>query len=902
MADEFVNLVDPQSGQVGSVPAEQLQDALSQGYAQASPDQVAQGHLQAKYGTGEQAAKAALEGIASGATLGLSTGLERMAGVNPADISARRAANPGYNAIGQGLGLGLSAASTLGAAPALQAAGEAIAPITEATGMAGRIGSALTRGAVENALYQSGDEVSKMLASDPEQTASTAAANVGLSGLIGGGLGAGLGSVSELWHAANGAKTAGALNALAQHAGGEDLLHPQVGDALSGLGIDIPPEVRANLASDPAIAGMAKQLEQSDTSAAGRGFQETLKGFKDELGKKLIGVFGHTPESAEGLSDLSKYESGKNIGNNLADEFDAKAKPLSDQYDKLRNQFAGVEVHPQVITKAADDIAALASKEGWAISPSSDIMGEVQRVLKELPNVKTLNELGDYVKAVGSNMQADPLNGPLMRAGGMIKGVLRDAESDIIGTQLADRAPEALAQYEALRPAYQAVSELKDSIDARLHTNASTGGFSKAVREMASESPEKLLQRLSGSSDADILAQLNTHFPETAQALREYHGNAALSNAMKAAKGNDLINSAALLRQVDRMSPEMRQFVLPQGAADTVKGIDTILSQFNSIPHNFSNTARTLDKLTKGVPGTAASMALLLSGHGGAAFVAKAFGNLFTHEVPDAVRLGALKYLGSNQQMSTRGFAGMVNFISQTMRGETALNKGVKAVFDLSTKVLPTTELTPKEHAKIAKLVDTLPPDQLAQIGGQTGHYLPDHAASIGNVAGTVLQTLSAAKPALIKRAPWDPEPVPTPQQTAMYQKAMTFAEKPLSVLTHMVQGSLSSSDVQMFKAMYPGIYSRLSDKLLTSLTDKASDGETIPYKLRISLATFLQQPLDSSMTPQAFAANQATFQAAQPTPPQQQAKPSKAGMNKIKDSQMALTPSQASAAKKQTA
>lgn len=921
MPNDFINVVDPDTGQIGSIPAAQAQAAASQGYVPASDAQVQQAKLQDTYGTGVQATIAELEGAASGATLGLSTALERAAGVSPQDIAARRIANPGWHALGQGLGLGLSTAASLGAAPALSAAGEAAGLGAEAligTGAAGRIGSALTRGAVENAMFQSGDEVSKMLASDPEQSASTAAANIGLSGLIGGGLGAGLGGVSELWSATHGGATTGVLNALTNHLGGADVVAPDIQDALGKLGIEVPPEIRANLAADPEIAGMAKQLEQTDTSRAGRDFQDTLKNFKRGIGERLAGMFGKTPDEVGALSELSKAEAGKNIGGKLADEFEAKAGPLSAEYDNLRNRFNGVKLRQTVpglpaegdfpgspaipghVAEMADSIAQLAQREGWAISPSSDIMREVNRVITELPNVKTLNELGDYIKAVGNNMQSDPLNGPLNRAGGLIKSVLRDTEGRIIQENLAEQAPELLANYDRLTPAYKAVSEIKDAVDARLHTRASTAGFASAVRDMASESPEKLLQRISGTNDADMLSTLEQHFPATARALKDYHINNTLKAAAQAAKGEDVINTAALLRQMERMSPEMRHFVLPEGGAQTLAAADAVLSQFNSLPHNFSNTARTLHKLTGGLPGSAAAIATLLTGHGiGAAFAAKTLGGAFAREAPDALRLALLKFLGSSEPISANGFAGMVNYVSRVLKGEAAINRGVKAVFDISSKTLPTLAVDQRDVDRVNKLVEELPPEQLTRLGGYSGHYLPDHAAAIGNITGTVLQALSAAKPALVRQAPLDPEPEPTPQQMAVYHRAISMAEQPLAILHTVAQGAISQQDVQMFSSMYPGLYQRLSAKLLSQLTDVASEGEAIPYKLRMGLATFLQQPLDSSMFPQAIAANQAAL-APPPAPPQQAVRPSKTGMNKIKESQMAMLPSQAAAAKKQ--
>ena len=49
------------------------------------------------------------------------------------------------------------------------------------------------RGATETALLGAGNEVSKLITEDPGQSVDSAISDIGLSGLIGGGLGAGFG-------------------------------------------------------------------------------------------------------------------------------------------------------------------------------------------------------------------------------------------------------------------------------------------------------------------------------------------------------------------------------------------------------------------------------------------------------------------------------------------------------------------------------------------------------------------------------------------------------------------------------------------------------------------------------------------------------------------------------------
>lgn len=184
---------------------------------------------ESKYGTPSEMAKTLAEGAASSATFGASTGLERMAGVEPEAILGRRAANPITHAVGQIAGLiapaavealtgGAATPELIAARTVGQAAESALSKYSaqgvinkvatkaaEKLGAEGVTGEAV-KGLVSNAIFQGGDEISKMLSSDPHQSVQTAAMDVGLAGLLGGGLGAGMAGTHALWESTAGKK------------------------------------------------------------------------------------------------------------------------------------------------------------------------------------------------------------------------------------------------------------------------------------------------------------------------------------------------------------------------------------------------------------------------------------------------------------------------------------------------------------------------------------------------------------------------------------------------------------------------------------------------------------------------------------------------------------------------
>ncbi len=167
-------------------------------------------------GSGMQGAIGFAEQVGKGALGPLSTMAEVAFGVPRKDIKAREdAAGTATKVAGQAAGLLGSMFIPGGQAKLLAGAGKALIPaLAHEAPMIAKIGTAAATAAVENALYQAGDEVSKKLLNDPEQTAGSALMNIGTAGLIGGALGGAIGSVHPLWEASVGKKADGFLKSL----------------------------------------------------------------------------------------------------------------------------------------------------------------------------------------------------------------------------------------------------------------------------------------------------------------------------------------------------------------------------------------------------------------------------------------------------------------------------------------------------------------------------------------------------------------------------------------------------------------------------------------------------------------------------------------------------------------
>lgn len=307
-----------------------------------------------QYGSVPQQIATGLEGAANAATFGLSAGIEKAMGIPDADVLARRQVNPNAYLAGQIAGLaatnlipgvgeandarmGLTVATMaedvakgtaaaeqaaqglkiarevaqnslnpFSAASIMSTAGKNVAGILglgkEGAGFLNQIGAHTVQGAVEMALLQGGDEISKAIINDPEQSVDTALSNIGMAaamGALGGGM---IGSVSPLLKAVSTSNIGQELANFIER--GNERLHnvdPITGfnDEMSNI-INDYDRVADGIYGDNGLKGQAiqqhipelndnmfKQYQEIANRVNGQ-IDTTLKG--DPLAKKLSGL------------------------------------------------------------------------------------------------------------------------------------------------------------------------------------------------------------------------------------------------------------------------------------------------------------------------------------------------------------------------------------------------------------------------------------------------------------------------------------------------------------------------------------------------------------------------------------------------------------------------------------
>lgn len=357
-----VNVYSPE-GELVSVDSNNLSKATSQGFTQATPDQVDEHFLQQKYGGVGGELKAAAEGAANAATFGGATAIEKMAGRTDEDILGTRKANPIAYGGGELLGLGASAVVPgLGEASAAKLLGEGGAAAAELLGLGGetaglmsKLGAKTVSEAAQMAAYQGGSEISKLIVNDPEQSAQSAISDIGMAALLGAGTGAAFGTVAPLWKAT-------------------------VGDKASQIAADFKGRFEFHLNNPDPAGAMAEELGKH---------QEAMEGIR----KEVYGVGGLKQEALQKLLPLeatpeiqrSTNEFISRIEGVAADMRGASESYSSSQVRALENVTQGVSDKLSPKIGAADFLSGVRPESGTSFDHFTELE-KVKRQLQDLAN------------------------------------------------------------------------------------------------------------------------------------------------------------------------------------------------------------------------------------------------------------------------------------------------------------------------------------------------------------------------------------------------------------------------------------------------------------------------------------------------------------------------------------
>lgn len=192
------------------------------------------------------------------------------------------------------------------------------------------------------------------------------------------------------------------------------------------------------------------------------------------------------------------------------------------------------------------------------------------------------------------------------------------------------------------------------------------------------------------------------------------------------------------------------------------------------------------------------------------------------------------------------------SFIDHSRRGKKAMHSHAASHFDPKHEhAVPGKD----EVSALKKYIGDVRtnPAALLETGGRLN--LMAHSSALAAKASTVVDYFEALRPKQPQPGPLDPKLPPSKIHEQNYDRQLGIAERPLSILGRVKDGTIQPADIQTMTTLYPDLYQSIQEKAFESLVDAKAKGRQIPYKQKIGLSMLLGQPLDATMTQPAMQA-----------------------------------------------
>lgn len=451
---------------------------------------------------------------------------------------------------------------------------------------------------------------------------------------------------------------------------------------------------------------------------------------------------------------------------------------------------------------------------------------------------------------------------------------------------------------------FQAINDLKRAQWAK-------GKFSLTAEESA-------LGKYTNSIGNDLKDRLEDTSVWGDAAKVQKDSNAAVSNfltAQKIAKGKFTAQTMnGLETSQDKVTTLVNQILKGKGI-DKTNAISDYLEQSQKLADAINQThanagleapirltpAPALETVlkTKASPGTSLGNWLYdkglasVIGHAGGQSIGAGLGALAGHPVIGGIigekmlapiMTSIAKPLLENASRAS-AFRASVDYLGNVIRGGNTVSNATANLFKKGTEII-SKNLIPTQDSR-DKLMASLDavnsdPHKMMGVGGELGHYLPDHATAAAAIAAQGVQYLNSLKPTQPVTSPLDRPPPVSAAQQAKYNRALDIAQQPLMVLHHAAQGTLLPQDIQTLQAIYPGLHRKIADELGKNIILSQSKKITIPYKQKMAISMLMGHPLDSTMTPGAMQAIMASSSAKPPQSAQAQAQGSHKGASNV--------------------
>jgi hypothetical protein len=459
-------------------------------------------------------------------------------------------------------------------------------------------------------------------------------------------------------------------------------------------------------------------------------------------------------------------------------------------------------------------------------------------------------------------------------------GIIADKLSDLENSSIESMAKNSgNAEIMNLIPARQAANSAYKGFIGKVQTlseqlgKGRVYGVQDGLNFINNLTPEEIVTKLYSKKDSEFIKFFGKEFPEQMELMKDFQKGAIRDAASKTGE----MSPKLVFNQVNKLEPEIKGSIFSPEELQKLQDSETYI---RAMPKNFNPS--------------------------GTAHV-DAMRGFFEHPmgavIANARDMGLEKFIKLVSASPEINKA--VTLAKAAVKGEKAIQSGVKSIFspdDL--KIPPYQGGSESERSKLDKMVSNYlkNPEKMSTIGDN--NPLPSFSQVFAQSSAKAVQYLSSLKPDTAPKAPLDSRMPASAPQRAAYDRALDTAANPISVLNRIRDNTLTVQDVMTLNTIYPNLYQKLSGNLMDKVMEVKARGGEIPYRTRVSLSTFLAQPLDSTLTQPAILSAQPLPSQPQSSSPQSRQpnkgnpKKSTSGLSKI--SQSAQTSEQARASRSQ--
>jgi hypothetical protein len=823
---------------------------------------------------GEAAAVGA--GAARSATFGLSDqALVRSGLVNPETLKGLQEQNPIASGIGEVAGIvaPMAAGDVGGLAnlPGAVARMGGVASGKAASLGAGKIASKALGYGLEGAAYGAGQSVSENALGDHDLVSEKTLANIGLSSAFMGGIGALAGkfgravdasSVEDKFAAQkleNNAPPGSPEAVISQtdlpaedklafirnfksQKPGANALRKEFSEA--GL-----PEVLGMMSDNQMVQKYASAISQLPTMAGEAVRKDVDLGF-NTVNSIIKDSFNIAPAEM-----MDRESGGLNVKELIRNKFDQMMAPLKDMYAQREALGKGIDISDEVSYKTYEDLIEQSQKFRNVTNPGRKVIeAAANDFLKEASSEGGMANLDAYTKQLASNARQAMRTGDydMAHAFYQVRDTVDkfiDAHLEGLGKQLEKEgiegasveANKAVSEYKQLKASYAKFKDIMSDFaeTTGLGRKATTNlGLNEALDKIPNE---QIVDKIFDPKNAKGLNAIKENFPDVFAALSAQKKSQMYQDAII----NKTFNPLQLLKQINtdkKMSKGVRDLLF---TPEQLNKMGTAEKWVKNLPAKVgpSGTPEGLEYLEM-----AKNPVKSLIGHS-------------VNEAGSAVGKKLIESLTRPEEEAQ--LKTLLNIDKARVKTTKSITTKVKDIFGSSSRAVTAKAVSKLTSANFNDETEKIRED------AANPHSMMDKYASVGAVDTHAPQISQSMKMAYIRGIQFLNAKLP-PQSTDMFGKKSEPSETEVSKFNryyNIVQDPVSSLDqinnktivpetVETMNAVYPKLYGEMKQHLM----DQATKQTSIPFQTKQAISTFLGEPLDSALSPQAILANQMTI------------------------------------------